>query len=69
MLNDKNYELNYEELLDLTSKISQHQQCINSLMTEICKQLYGLSLDIMIDKLIVTKREYNNLNHNIFYKW
>ena len=37
MLNDKNYELSYEELLDLTSKISQHQQCTNSLMTEISK--------------------------------
>ena len=27
-----NYELSYEELLDLTNEISPHQRCLNSLM-------------------------------------
>ena len=42
-----NYELSYEELLDLTNEISPHQRCLNSLMTEVYKCLNGLSPDII----------------------
>ena len=41
----KNYELSNEELLDLTNKISPHQRCLNSLMTEVYKCLNGTSPD------------------------
>ena len=34
-----NYELSYEELLDLTEEISPQQRCLNSLMTEVDKCL------------------------------
>ena len=30
-----NYELSYEELLDLANEISPHQRCLNSLMTKV----------------------------------
>ena len=30
-----NYELSYEELLDLTNEISPHDRCLNSLMIEV----------------------------------
>ena len=49
-----NYELSYEELLDLTNEISSHQRCLNSLMTEVHKCLNGLSPNIMDDILTVS---------------
>ena len=30
-----NYKLSYKELLDLSNEISTHQQCLNSLITEV----------------------------------
>ena len=34
-----NYELSYEELLDLTNEISPNQRCLNSLMTVYNKKM------------------------------
>ena len=34
-----NYELSYEELLDLTNEISPNQRCLNSLMTVYNKRM------------------------------
>ena len=42
-----NYELSYEELLDLINEISPHQRCLIILITEVYKHLNGLSPDIM----------------------
>ena len=49
------YELSYKELPDLTNKISQHQRCLNSLMTEVYKCLNGISPDIMNNVVAVSK--------------
>ena len=43
------YESLYSLLLDEAHQITFHQQCINSLMMEVCKYLNGHSLDIMND--------------------
>ena len=59
-----NYELSYEELLDLTNKISPHQRCLNSLKTEVYKCLNGISPDIMDDILAVSKHQYNTQHCN-----
>ena len=61
-----NCKLSYEELLDLTNEISPHQRCLNSLMTEVCKCLNGLSPDIMNDILAVSKHRYNTRHYNLF---
>ena len=50
----KNYELSYEELLDLTNEIYPHQWCLHSLMTEVHKCHNGLSTDLMNDVLAVS---------------
>ena len=42
-----NYELSYEELLDLTNEMSPHQRFLNSVTTEVYKCLNELSTDIM----------------------
>ena len=52
MFNDRQL-LSYEELLDLTSEIPPHQWCLNSLMTEVYKNLHGLLPDILNDVLAV----------------
>ena len=52
-----NYELSYEELLDLTNEISRHQRCLNSLMTELYKCLNELPPDIMNNTLAVSKHQ------------
>ena len=61
-----NYELSYEELLDLTNEISPHQRCLNSLMTEVYKCLNGISPDIMNDTLAVSKHQYNIQHYSPF---
>ena len=61
-----NYELSYEELLDLTHEMSLHQRCLNSLMTEVYKRLNGLLPDIMNDILAVSKHQYNTRHYNLF---
>ena len=61
-----NYELNNEELVNLTNEISLQQRCLNSLMTEVCKRLNGLSPDIMNDILAVSKHQYNTRHYNLF---
>ena len=61
-----NYKLSYEELLDLTNEISLHQQCLNSLMTEVYKCLKGLSPDILNDVLAVSKKWYNTWLYHLF---
>ena len=60
------YELNYEELLDLTNEISPHQRCLNSLMIEVYRYLNRLSPDIMNDILAGSKRRYNTRDYNLF---
>ena len=50
-----NYELSYEEHLDLTNELSPHRRCLDFLMTEVYKCLNGLSPDIMNDILAVSK--------------
>ena len=62
-----NYELSYEELLDLTNEISPHQRCLNSLMTKVYKCLNGISPDIMNDTLAVSKHRYNTRHYS--YGW
>ena len=52
-----NYELSYEELLDLTNEISRHQRCLNSLMTELYKCLNELPPDIMNNTLAESKHQ------------
>ena len=42
-----NYELSYEELLDLTNEMSPHQRFLNSVTAEVYKCLNELSTDIM----------------------
>ena len=61
-----NYELRYEEFLDLTKEISPHQRSLNSLMTEVYKCLNGLPPDIMNDLLAVSKHRYNTRHYNLF---
>ena len=39
-----NYELSYEELLELTKEISPQQRCLNSLITEVYKCLMDFHL-------------------------
>ena len=60
------YELSYDKLLDLTNKISRHQQCLSSLMTEVYKCLNGLSPDILNDGLADLKHWYNTCHYNLF---
>ena len=60
------YELSYEELLDITDEISVHQQCLNSLMTEVYKCLNGISADIINDIFAVSKHQDNNRYYQIF---
>ena len=61
-----NYELSYEELLDLINEISPHQWYLNSLMTKVRKCLNGISLDIMNDILAVSKHKCNTRHYNLF---
>ena len=61
-----NYELNDEELVDLTNENSPNQRCLNSLMIEVYKWLNGLSSDIMNDVLAVSKYRYNTRYYNLF---
>ena len=61
-----NYELSYWELLDLTNEVFPHQRCLNSLMTEACKCLNGLSPDVMNEILAVSKHRYNTRHYNLF---
>ena len=61
-----NYELNDEELVDLTNENSPNQRCLNSLMIEVYKWLNGLSSDIMNDVLAVSKHRYNTRYYNLF---
>ena len=61
-----NYELSYEELLNLSNEISPHQRCLNSLMTEAYKCLNGISPDIMNYALVVSKHQYNTRHYNRF---
>ena len=65
MINDK-LLLSYDKLLDLTNKTSWHQQCLNSLMTEVYKCLNGLSPDILNDGLADLKHWYNTCHYNLF---
>ena len=46
-----NYELSYEELLDLINEKYSPQRCLNSLMAEVYKCLNGISRDIRNDVL------------------
>ena len=62
-----NYELSYEELLDLTNEISPQQRCLNSLVTEVYKWLNGLWPDIMNDVLTVLKLRYNIRHYNFLW--
>ena len=57
-----NYQLNCEELFDLTNKISPRQRCLNFLRTEAYKCLNGL----MNDLLVVSKQRYNTRYYDIF---
>ena len=61
----ENYELSYEELLNLINEISPHQRYLNSLMTDVYKCLTGLSTDIMNDLLAVSKHWYNFRQYNL----
>ena len=61
-----NYELSYEELLDLTNEISPHQRCLNSLMTEVYKCLNGISPD-MNDTAAVSKHQYNSRHYTVAF--
>ena len=60
-----NYELSYEELLDLANEISPHQRCLSSLMTEVYKYLNGISPDIMNDTPAVSKHQYNTRHYTL----
>ena len=60
-----NYELSYEEL-DLTNKVSLHQQCLSSLMIEVYKYLNGLLADNMNDVLAFSKHRYITRHNNLF---
>ena len=62
-----NYELSYEELLDLTNEISPQQRCLNSLVTEVYKWLNGLWPEIMNDVLTVLKLRYNIRHYNFLW--
>ena len=57
-----NYQLNCEELFDLTTKISPRQRCLNFLRTEAYKCLNGL----MNDLLVVSKQRYNTRYYDLF---
>ena len=59
-----NYQLSYEDLLDLTNEISPHQRCLNSLMIKVYKCLNGISPDIMNDTLAVSKHRYNTRHYS-----
>ena len=61
----KNYELNCEELLNLTNEISPHQRWLNSLFTEVYKYLNELSADITNDVLTISERQLNTRHYNI----
>ena len=57
-----NYQLNCEELFDLTNKISPRQRCLNFLRTEAYKCLNGL----MNDLLVVSKQRYHTRYYDLF---
>ena len=59
-----NFELNYEELLELTNEIYLPQLCLNYLMTEACKCLNELSPDVMNDVLTISKHGCNTRRYN-----
>ena len=61
-----NYKLSYAALLHLNNETSPHQQCLKSLMTEVCKCLNGLSPGIMNDILAVSKHRYNTRHYSLF---
>ena len=66
LLMRNNYELSYEEVLDLTNDISPYQRCLNSLMTEVYKCLNGISPEIMNDTFAVSKHQFNTRHYNFF---
>ena len=61
-----NYQLNCEELFDLTNKISPRQRCLNFLRIEAYKCRNGLSSDGMNDLLVVLKQRYNTRYYDLF---
>ena len=64
-----NSELSYEELIDLTDEISQHQRCLKFLMAEVYKCVNRLLTNFMNDVLTISKHGYNALQHNFFVSY
>ena len=64
VLND--YFSDFHHLLNLSNDISVHQRCNNFLMTEVYKNINGLSPDLMNDVFILRENTYNLRNFNIF---
>ena len=62
----KNYDSNFNELLESSHKLSIHKTCINYLMIEVYKYLHELSPELMTDILTLRKNPYNIRNIRLF---
>ena len=62
----KNYKDDFQDLLRSSGDISIHQRCINSLLTEVCKYIHGLSPEIMNEVFSTRANIYNTRYFNVF---
>ena len=58
----RNYDTNFDKLLETCSEISTHQACINLLTTEVYKYLHGLSPLTINDIFTLHQNSYNLRN-------
>ena len=61
----KNYKDDFRDLLKSSGNISIHQRCINLLSTEVQKNIYGLSPEIMSKIFSTTANIYNTRQFNV----
>ena len=60
------YDSNFNELLESSHELSIHKTCINYLMIEVNKYLYGLSPELITDIFTLWKNPYNIRNIRLF---
>ena len=62
----KNYMDDIQDLLMSSGYISIHQRCINYLLTEVYKDIHGLSPEVINDVFSTTASIYNIQQFNVF---
>ena len=62
----KNYKDDFQDILRSSGDISIHQRCINPLLTQVNKYIYGLSPEIMKEVFSTRASIHNTRQFNVF---